>query len=117
MKGLCILWVSVYVRAYECASESSEDADTKNEGNRGDVREDRDREATAEFAILPTALIRREIRSSMVKQLASSPDHMKPSTPSSFSFFSGYILFPPSFTLSVYFLAISTPCSLLHFRG
>ena len=53
--------------------------DTKTKGNREDVHEDRDREATAEFAILPTALIRREIRSSMVKQLASSPDHMKPS--------------------------------------
>lgn len=56
------------------------------EGNGVDVRRDRGREANAEFAILPTALIRREIRSSMVKQLASSPDHMKPSTPSSFSF-------------------------------
>lgn len=60
--------------------------DVEIEGNRVDVRGDQDREAIAEFAILPIALIRREIRSSMVKQLASSPDHMKPSTPPSFSF-------------------------------
>lgn len=75
---------------------------------------DRDREATAEFAILPTSLIRREIRSSMVEQLASSPDHMKPSTPSSFSFLPGHIspFFSPPHPLPL-LPFISSRCSML----
>lgn len=94
VRGHVCGWVCGYVRPRRDMGDI--------EGNGVDVRGDRDSEAIAEFAILPTALIRREIRSSMVKQLASSPDHVKPSTPSSFSFFPGrecilFLLLPPPF--------------------
>lgn len=120
----CILWC-----ACTCASLRHWRSQRHEERRRieGMFARDRDREATAEFAILPTALIRREIRSSMVEQLASSPDHMKPSTPSSFSFLPptlpplGHILFPiPSHPLPLSpFISSRSRLhfSLLHFRG
>lgn len=79
----CIFWYECMCASLRLWRSQRHEERRKIEGM---FARDRDREATAEFAILPTALIRREIRSSMVEQLASSPDHMKPSTPSSFSF-------------------------------
>lgn len=105
-------YVYTLVFVYVCASLRLWRSQRNEERRKieGMFARDRDREATAEFAILPTSLIRREIRSSMVEQLASSPDHMKPSTPSSFSFLPGHILFLPPL---LPFISSRSRCSML----